>query len=68
MAKRMNHLSNWKINNMRSDIFCGITALIIALPPTLFFKVQLGVSIAYGLYGANALGFCATPTGRQFHE
>lgn len=54
-------------NNLRGDLFGGVTAAIIALPMALAFGVASGAGPAAGLYGAVLVGlfaaiFGSTPT------
>lgn len=60
----LNHIS---FNNIRGDVFGGITAAVIALPMALAFGVASGAGPEAGLYGAVLVGlfaclFGATPT------
>jgi SulP family sulfate permease len=52
-----------KINNLKGNIFGGITAGIVALPLALGFGVQSGLGASAGLYGAMALGLLASIFG-----
>ena len=52
-----------KINNLKGDIFGGLTAGIVALPLALAFGVQSGLGASAGLYGAIILGFFAAILG-----
>jgi len=49
--------------NLRGDLFGGITAGIVALPLALAFGVQSGMGAIAGLYGAIALGIFAAAFG-----
>ncbi|MCP5142948.1 MAG: SulP family inorganic anion transporter [Chromatiales bacterium] len=56
-----------RFDNLRGDIFGGVTAAIIALPMALAFGVASGAGPAAGLYGAVLVGlfaalFGSTPT------
>lgn len=56
-----------RFNNLRGDLFGGVTAAIIALPMALAFGVASGAGPAAGLYGAVLVGlfaalFGSTPT------
>lgn len=51
------------MNNIKGDIFGGITAAIIALPLALAFGVASGAGAIAGLYGAIMLGFMASLFG-----
>lgn len=52
-----------KFEQLRGDIFGGITAGIVALPLALAFGVASGLGAAAGLYGAIALGLMAAIFG-----
>ena len=65
--KIMQLLNEIHFNNIRGDIFGGVTAAIIALPMALAFGVASGAGPAAGLYGAILVGlfaslFGSTPT------
>ena len=51
------------MNNIKGDIFGGVTAAIIALPLALAFGVASGAGAIAGLYGAIVLGFMASLFG-----
>jgi SulP family sulfate permease len=59
----MKLVHNWRFDNLRGDIFGGITAGIVALPLALAFGVQSGAGPVAGLYGAIALGIFAATFG-----
>lgn len=50
-------------NNIRGDIFGGITAAVVALPLALAFGVASGAGAIAGLYGAIIVGFFAALFG-----
>lgn len=50
-------------NNIKGDIFGGVTAAVVALPLALAFGVASGVGAIAGLYGAIAVGFFAAVFG-----
>ncbi len=52
-----------RFDNLRGDLFGGITAGIVALPLALAFGVQSGLGAAAGIYGAILLGFIASILG-----
>jgi sulfate permease, SulP family len=54
---------NIKFDNLRGDLFGGITAGIVALPLALAFGVQSGLGAAAGMYGAILLGLTAAILG-----
>lgn len=49
--------------NLRGDIFGGVTAAVIALPMALAFGVASGAGAAAGLWGAVLVGFFASLFG-----
>jgi SulP family sulfate permease len=49
--------------NLRGDLFGGVTAAVIALPMALAFGVASGAGPAAGLYGAVLVGFFAALFG-----
>ena len=60
-------LNEIRFDNLRGDLFGGVTAAIIALPMALAFGVASGAGPAAGLYGAVLVGlfaalFGGTPT------
>jgi sulfate permease, SulP family len=50
-------------NNLRGDIFGGVTAAIVSLPLALAFGVASGAGPVAGLYGAVCVGFFAALFG-----
>lgn len=52
-----------KVNNLKNDIFGGVTAAVVALPLALAFGVASGAGASAGLYGAIILGFFASLFG-----
>ena len=50
-------------DNIRGDIYGGITATVVALPLALAFGVASGAGPIAGLYGAIAVGFFAAIFG-----
>lgn len=52
-----------KTDNLRGDIFGGVTAAVVALPLALAFGVASGAGAIAGLYGAIAVGFFAALFG-----
>ena len=50
-------------NNLRGDLFGGLTAAVVALPLALAFGVASGVGPIAGLYGAIFVGFFAAVFG-----
>jgi len=63
----MRLLNEIRLDNLRGDLFGGVTAAIIALPMALAFGVASGAGPAAGLYGAVLVGlfaalFGSTPT------
>ena len=59
----MKLVQNWRFDNIRGDIFGGVTAGIVALPLALAFGVQSGAGAIAGLYGAIVLGIVAATFG-----
>ena len=51
------------LNNLRGDLFGGLTAAIVALPLALAFGVASGAGAIAGLYGAIFTGFFAALWG-----
>ncbi|CAD5913558.1 bicarbonate transporter BicA [Planktothrix agardhii] len=63
----MQVLNQINFNNLRGDLFGGLTAAIVSLPLALAFGVASGVGPVAGLYGAVCIGlfaalFGGTPT------
>ncbi|MEP0919736.1 SulP family inorganic anion transporter [Leptolyngbya sp. DQ-M1] len=52
-----------RFNNIRGDLFGGITAAIVSLPLALAFGVASGAGAIAGLYGAVCVGFFAALFG-----
>ncbi len=59
----MRILNEVGFNNLRGDIFGGVTAAVIALPMALAFGVASGAGPAAGLYGAILVGLFASLFG-----
>ena len=55
--------SGYTAENLRGDIFGGLTAAVVALPLALAFGVASGAGPIAGLYGAIATGFFAALFG-----
>jgi SulP family sulfate permease len=51
------------LNNIKGDLFGGVTAAVIALPMALAFGVASGAGAEAGLYGAILVGFFAAVFG-----
>jgi hypothetical protein len=49
-------LNDIHFNNLKGDLFGGVTAAVIALPMALSFGVASGAGPAAGLYGAVLVG------------
>ncbi|MCK7575292.1 MAG: SulP family inorganic anion transporter [Chromatiales bacterium] len=63
----MRLLNEIRLDNLRGDLFGGVTAAVVALPMALAFGVASGAGPAAGLYGAVLVGlfaalFGSTPT------
>jgi SulP family sulfate permease len=52
-----------RFDNLRGDVFGGITAAIVSLPLALAFGVASGAGPIAGLYGAVCVGFLAALFG-----
>lgn len=52
-----------RLNNLRGDIYGGLTAAVVALPLALAFGVASGAGPVAGLYGAIFVGFFAALFG-----
>lgn len=52
-----------RFNNLRGDLFGGVTAAIVSLPLALAFGVASGAGPIAGLYGAVCVGFFAALFG-----
>ena len=52
-----------RFNNLRGDIFGGVTAAVVSLPLALAFGVASGIGPLGGLYGAVCVGFFAALFG-----
>ena len=53
----------YDVDTLRSDLFGGITAAVVALPVALAFGVASGLGAASGLYSAIAVGLFASVFG-----
>lgn len=63
----MRVLNEIRFDNLRGDLFGGVTAAVVALPMALAFGVASGAGAEAGLYGAVLVGlfaalFGGTPT------
>lgn len=56
-------IHGFHLNNLRGDIYGGLTAAVVALPLALAFGVASGVGPIAGLYGAVFVGFFAALLG-----
>ena len=59
----MQIVHGWRFNNIRGDIYGGVTAAVVALPLALAFGVASGAGPIAGIYGAIAVGFFAAVFG-----
>ncbi|MDA0305498.1 MAG: SulP family inorganic anion transporter [Proteobacteria bacterium] len=59
----MNLIHGLRFDNIRGDIFGGLTAAVVALPLALAFGVASGAGPVSGLYGAIIVGFFAAIFG-----
>jgi len=55
----MNIINGLHFNNLRGDIYGGLTAAVVALPLAMAMGVSSGVGAIAGLYGAIFVGFFA---------
>ncbi len=60
---RSGFVNGLRFNNLRGDLFGGLTAAIVALPLALAFGVSSKVGAIAGLYGAVCVGFFAALFG-----
>ncbi|MEM9162991.1 MAG: SulP family inorganic anion transporter, partial [Cyanobacteria bacterium P01_F01_bin.4] len=58
-----NFVHGLHFNNLRGDLFGGLTAAVVALPLALAFGVSSGAGAIAGLYGAVFVGFFAALCG-----
>lgn len=63
MNQRLELVHGFRLDNLRGDIFGGITAAVVALPLALAFGVASGAGPLAGLYGAIFVGFFAALIG-----
>ena len=54
---------NYSLNQLRGDIFGGLTCSVVGLPVALAFGVASGLGPTAGMYGAIAVGFFAAVFG-----
>ncbi len=59
----MEIVNGLRFDNIRGDIFGGLTAAVVALPLALAFGVASGAGPIAGIYGAIAVGFFAALFG-----
>ena len=59
----MNYINGLHFNNVRGDIFGGLTAAVVALPLALAMGVASGAGPIAGIYGAIFVGFFAALFG-----
>ncbi len=59
----MQLINHVRFNNLRGDLFGGVTTAIVSLPLALTFGVASGAGPAAGLYGAVLVGFFAALFG-----
>lgn len=59
----MRLINHVRFNNLRGDLFGGVTTAIVSLPLALTFGVASGAGPAAGLYGAVLVGFFAALFG-----
>lgn len=56
-------IHGFSLDNLRGDIYGGLTAAVVALPLALAFGVTSGAGPLTGLYGAIIVGFFAAVFG-----
>ncbi|VAW52209.1 Sulfate permease [hydrothermal vent metagenome] len=59
----MNYVNGLHFNNIRGDIYGGLTAAVVALPLAMAMGVASGVGPIAGMYGAIFVGFFAALFG-----
>ncbi len=59
----MNYINGLHFNNIRGDIYGGLTAAVVALPLAMAMGVASGVGPIAGMYGAIFVGFFAAMFG-----
>ena len=59
----MQFVHGLRFDNIRGDVYGGLTAAVVALPLALAFGVASGAGPVAGLYGAVAIGFFAAVFG-----
>ena len=59
----MNYVNGLHFNNIRGDIYGGLTAAVVALPLAMAMGVASGVGPIAGMYGAIFVGFFAAMFG-----
>jgi len=59
----MNYVNGLHFNNIRGDIYGGLTAAVVALPLAMALGVASGVGPIAGMYGAIFVGFFAALFG-----
>ena len=61
--QNMQLIHGLRLDNIRGDVYGGLTAAVVALPLALAFGVASGAGPVAGLYGAVAVGFFAAVFG-----
>ncbi|MCY3850136.1 MAG: SulP family inorganic anion transporter [Acidimicrobiaceae bacterium] len=59
----MSSQTSEKLQNLRGDVFGGLSAAVVALPLSLAFGVASGLGAVAGLYGAIVVGFIGALLG-----
>ena len=54
---------NYDLEDLKGDVFGGVTAAVVGLPVALAFGVASGLGAIAGIYGAIAVGFFAAVFG-----
>ncbi|MBT4040803.1 MAG: SulP family inorganic anion transporter [Rhodospirillales bacterium] len=63
MSERLHLIHGLRFDNIKGDIFGGVTAAVVALPLALAFGVASGAGPLAGLWGAILVGFFAAVFG-----
>jgi len=63
MQQLTKHINGLHYNNLRGDVFGGLTAAVVALPLALAMGVASGAGPVAGIYGAIFVGFFAAIFG-----
>ena len=64
----MNYINGLHFNNIRGDIYGGLTAAVVALPLAMAMGVASGAGPVAGMYGVIFVGFFAALSGEHLHR